>query len=52
LNHAAIFLLPEYKQRIVREALVTREVKLCSDEIDADLRDAMIDIDWVPIQFQ
>jgi len=26
-DHATIFLLPEYKQRILRETVVTREVK-------------------------
>ena len=46
LDHAAIFLLLEYKQRIVREAVMTREVKPWLDQIDADLRDVMSDVDW------
>jgi len=45
-DHAAIFLLPEYKQRTVREAVVTREVRRWSDQVDDDIRDAMSDADW------
>jgi len=45
-DRAAIFLLSEYKQRTLREAVVTREVKRWSDQIDVDIRDAMSDFDW------
>jgi len=45
-DHADVFLLPEYKQRIVREAVVTRGVKRWYDQIDDNIRDAMSDIDW------
>jgi len=38
-DHAAIFLLPEDKQRIVREDLVTWEVKQSFDRIDDDLQE-------------
>jgi len=46
-DHAVIFLLPKYKQRIVREAVVTRNVKQWSDHTVADLQDAALNgIDW------
>jgi len=45
-NHAAIFLLPEYKQRIVHEVVVTREVMRWSNQINDDIRDAMNAADW------
>jgi len=44
-DHAAIFLLPEYKQRIVGEVVVMREVKRWSDQVDDDIRDVMSDAD-------
>jgi len=33
-DHVTIFLLPEYKERIVWEAVVTRDVKRWSDQTD------------------
>jgi len=45
-DHAAIFLLPEYKQRIAREAVVMREIRPRSVHVHDDMRDAMSDIDW------
>jgi len=52
-EHAAIILLPEYKQRIVREALVMREVRRWSDQVDGDIWDVVSDAEWdVPIQLQ
>jgi len=41
-----IFLLPEYQQRIVREAVVTRDVKQWSDQTEADLQDTLCNVDW------
>jgi len=43
LDNAAIFLLPEYKQR---EVVVAREVRRWSDQVDEDIRDPMIHVDW------
>jgi len=36
-DHATIFLLLEYKQRILQEAVVMREVRRWSDQVDDDI---------------
>ncbi len=45
-DHAAIFLTPEYKQRIVQEPPVEREVTRWSTHSEAMLQAALDDIDW------
>ncbi|KAK1796931.1 hypothetical protein P4O66_000895 [Electrophorus voltai] len=45
-DHAAIFLLPKYKQRLKREAPFQREVKRWTDQSVAALQDALDDADW------
>ncbi|KAK1802700.1 hypothetical protein P4O66_021237 [Electrophorus voltai] len=45
-DHAAIFLLPKYKQRLKREAPVQREVACWTDQSVAALQDALDDADW------
>ncbi|KAK1784004.1 hypothetical protein P4O66_004499 [Electrophorus voltai] len=47
-DHAAIFLLPKYKQRLKREAPVQREVArwTVSGQSVATLQDALDDADW------
>ncbi|KAK1802009.1 hypothetical protein P4O66_022242, partial [Electrophorus voltai] len=45
-DHAAIFLLPKYKQRLKGEALVQREVARWTDQLVATLQDALDDADW------
>ncbi|KAK1784288.1 hypothetical protein P4O66_019970 [Electrophorus voltai] len=45
-DHAAIFLLPKYKQRLKREAPVQREVARWTDQSVAALQDALDDADW------
>ncbi|KAK1799610.1 hypothetical protein P4O66_000381 [Electrophorus voltai] len=44
-DHAAIFLLPKYKQRLKREAPVQREVARLTDQSVAALQDALDDAD-------
>ncbi|KAK1797598.1 hypothetical protein P4O66_000791 [Electrophorus voltai] len=44
--HAAIFLLPKYKQRLKWEAPVQREVVRWTDQSVAALQDALDDADW------
>ncbi|KAK1803915.1 hypothetical protein P4O66_003855 [Electrophorus voltai] len=45
-DHAGIFLLPKYKQRLKREAPVEREVARWTDQSVAALQDALDDADW------
>ncbi len=45
-DHAAIFLTPEYKQRIVQEPPVEREVTRWSPHSEAMLQAALDDVDW------
>ncbi|KAK1784000.1 hypothetical protein P4O66_004501, partial [Electrophorus voltai] len=45
-DHAAIFLIPKYKQRLKREAPVQREVTRWTDQSVAALQDALEDADW------
>ncbi|KAK1802735.1 hypothetical protein P4O66_021277, partial [Electrophorus voltai] len=45
-DHAAIFLLPKYKQRLKREAPVQREVTRWTDQSVAVLQNALDDADW------
>ncbi|KAK1804591.1 hypothetical protein P4O66_020585 [Electrophorus voltai] len=45
-DHAAIFLLPKYKQRLKREAPVQGEVARWTDQLVAALQDALDDADW------
>ncbi len=45
-DHAAIFLTPEYKQRIVQEPPVEREVTRWSSYSEAMLQVALDDVDW------
>lgn len=45
-DHAAVMLLPKYKQRLRREAPSTREVSRWSDHSEALLQDALADVDW------
>ncbi len=46
MDHAAIFLTPEYKQRFVQETPVEREVTRWSSHSEAMLQGALDDIDW------
>ncbi len=45
-DHAAIFLTPEYKQRIVQEPPVERKVTRWSSHSEAMLQAALDDVDW------
>ncbi len=45
-DHAAIFLTPEYKQRLVQEPPVKREVTRWSSQSEAMLQAALDDVDW------
>ncbi len=45
-DHAAIFLTPEYKQRIVQEPPMEREVTRWSSHSEAILQAALDDVDW------
>ncbi|KAI5629002.1 gastrula zinc finger protein XlCGF28.1-like [Silurus asotus] len=45
-DHAAIFLMPVYKQRLKQEAPVQREVTRWTDQSVAALQDALDDADW------
>ncbi len=45
-DHAAIFLTPEYKQKIVQEPPVEREVTLWSSHSEAMLQASLDDVDW------
>ncbi len=45
-DHAAIFLTPEYKQRLVQETPVEREVTRWSLHSEAMLQAALDDVDW------
>ncbi len=45
-DHAAIFLTPEYKQRLVQEPPVKREVTRWSSHSEAMLQAALDDVDW------
>ncbi len=45
-DHAAIFLTPEYKQRIVRESPGVREVTRWSSHSEALLQASLDDVDW------
>ncbi len=45
-DHAAIFLTPEYKQRIVHEPPVEREVTRWSSHSEAMLQASFDDVDW------
>ncbi len=46
LDHAAIFLTPEYKQRIVQGPPVEREVTRWSSHSEAMLQASLDDVDW------
>ncbi len=46
LDHAAIFLTPEYKQRLAQEPPVKREVTRWSSHSEAMLQAALDDVDW------
>ncbi len=45
-DHVAIFLTPEYKQRIAREPPVEREVTRWSSHSEAMLQASLDDVDW------
>ncbi len=45
-DHAAIFLTPEYKQRLAQEPPVKREVTRWSSHSEAMLQSALDDVDW------
>ncbi len=45
-DHAASFLTPEYKQRIVQDPLVERELTRWSSHSEATLQAALDDVDW------
>ncbi len=45
-DHAAIFLTPEYKQRLTQEPPVKREVTRWSSHSEAMLQTALDDVDW------
>ncbi|KAK0136904.1 hypothetical protein N1851_026926 [Merluccius polli] len=45
-DHAAILLIPKYKQRLKQEAPVRREVTRWSDQSEASLQDALDTADW------
>ncbi len=45
-DHAAIFLTPEYKQRIVQESPVEKEVTRWSSHSEAMLQASLDDVDW------
>ncbi len=45
-DHAAIFLTPEYKQRLVQEPPVEREVTCWSSHSEAMLQVALDNVDW------
>jgi len=45
-NKWCIFLLPEHKQRIAQEAIVTRDKNVGSDQSEANVQDALSDIGW------
>ncbi len=45
-DHAAIFLTPEYKQRIVQGPPVEREVTRWSSHSEAMLQASLDDVDW------
>ncbi len=45
-DHAAIFLTPEYKQRIVQESPEEREVTRWSSHSEAMLQASLDDVDW------
>ncbi len=45
-DHAAIFLTPDYKQRIVQEPPVEREVTRWSSHSEATLQASLDDVDW------
>ncbi len=45
-DHAAIFLTPEYKQRIVQVPPVEKEVTRWSSHSEATLQVALDDVDW------
>ncbi len=45
-DHAAIFLTPEYKQRIAHEPPVEREVTRWSSQSEAMLQASLDDVDW------
>ncbi len=45
-DHDAIFLTPEYKQRIVQDPTVEREVTRWSSHSEAMLQAALDDVDW------
>ncbi len=45
-DHAAIFLTPEYKQRLIQEPPVEREMMRWSSHSEAMLQAALDDVDW------
>ncbi|KAK1788599.1 hypothetical protein P4O66_002678 [Electrophorus voltai] len=45
-DHATIFLIPKYKQRLKWETPVQREVARWTDQLVAALQDALDDMDW------
>lgn len=53
-DHATIFLVPKYKQRIAQEKVVTRQVRCWNVQSEATLQDALSDVDceYVPIQLE
>lgn len=51
-DHAAIFLIPEYKQKLRVVALATRETRRWSDQSEATLQDALSGLGHVPGELQ
>ena len=45
-DHNSILLIPAFKQKLKREAPVTRSIKKWSDEADAKLQDCFASTDW------
>ncbi len=45
-DHDAIFLTPEYKQRLVQDPPVKREVTRWSSHSEATLQASLDDVDW------
>ncbi|KAK3550800.1 hypothetical protein QTP70_005722 [Hemibagrus guttatus] len=45
-DHATIFLMPKYKQRLKQEVLAQRDFVCCTDQSVATLQDALNDADW------
>ena len=45
-DHVAVFLVPKYKQKILQEAPVTKDVQRWSDQSETLLQDALENADW------